>query len=208
VRELGISSGQVGLLITVFTLPGILMTPVLGVLSDRYGRKKILVPALLIFGFAGGACAFARSFDILLTLRLFQGMGAVALGTLNVTVIGDIYEGRGRASALGYNSSVLSVGTASYPTIGGLLATLGWFYPFALPFLAIPIAIVVLFSLRNPEPHNDDRLKDYLGIVWENLRDREVLGLVGAYLLTFIVLFGPQISYLPILMNARFHAPS
>jgi ACDE family multidrug resistance protein len=67
---------------------------------------------------------------------------------------------------------------------------------------------VVLFSLRNPEPHNDDRLKDYLGIVWENLRDREVLGLVGAYLLTFIVLFGPQISYLPILMNARFHAPS
>ena len=67
---------------------------------------------------------------------------------------------------------------------------------------------MVLFSLRNPEPHNDDRLKDYLGIVWENLRDREVLGLVGASLLTFIVLFGPQISYLPILMNARFHAPS
>jgi MFS transporter, ACDE family, multidrug resistance protein len=159
VRELGVSSGQVGLLITVFTLPGILMTPVLGVLSDRYGRKKILVPALLIFGFAGGACAFARSFDILLTLRLFQGMGAVALGTLNVTVIGDIYEGRGRASALGYNSSVLSVGTASYPAIGGLLATLGWFYPFALPFLTIPIAIVVLFSLRNPEPRNARRAR-------------------------------------------------
>ncbi|HEY6581280.1 MAG TPA: MFS transporter [Rubrobacter sp.] len=208
VRELGVSSGQVGLLITIFTLPGIVMTPVLGVLSDRYGRKKILVPALLLFGLAGGACAFASSFDMLLALRFFQGMGAAALGTLNVTVIGDIYEDRERASALGYNSSVLSVGTASYPAIGGLLATFGWFYPFFLPFLAIPIAIVVLLSLHNPEPLNDDRLKDYFGSVWENLRDREVLGLVGASLLTFIVLFGPQISYLPILMNARFDAPT
>jgi MFS transporter, ACDE family, multidrug resistance protein len=208
VRELGVSSGQVGLLITVFTLPGIVMTPVLGVLSDRYGRKKILVPALLLFGLAGGACAFARSFDLLLTLRFFQGMGAAALGTLNVTVIGDIYDGRERSAALGYNSSVLSIGTASYPAIGGLLATFGWFYPFALPFLAIPIGMIVLFSLKNPEPRNDDTLKDYFGSVWENLRNREVVGLIGTSLLTFIVLFGPQISYLPILMNARFDAPS
>lgn len=165
VRELGISSGQVGLLITFFTLPGIVMTPLLGILSDRYGRKNILVPALLLFGLAGGACAFARDFDLLLALRFFQGMGAAALGTLNVTVIGDIYDGRERSSALGYNSSVLSVGTASYPAIGGLLATLGWFYPFALPFAAIPIAIVVMFSLHNPEPRNDDRLRDYFGIL-------------------------------------------
>jgi ACDE family multidrug resistance protein len=208
VRELGVSSGQVGLLITVFTLPGIVMTPVLGVLSDRYGRKKILVPALLLFGLAGGACAFARTFDLLLTLRFFQGIGAAALGTLNVTVIGDIYDGRERSAALGYNSSVLSIGTASYPAIGGLLATFGWFYPFALPFVAIPIGIIVLFSLNNPEPRNNDRLKDYFGSVWENLRDREVFGLIGTSLLTFIVLFGPQISYLPILMNARFDAPS
>jgi MFS transporter, ACDE family, multidrug resistance protein len=100
------------------------------------------------------------------------------------------------------------VGTASYPAIGGLLATFGWFYPFSLPFAAIPIAIVVMFSLHNPEPRNDDRLRDYFGSVWENLYDREVLGLICASLLTFIVLFGPQISYLPILMNARFDAPS
>ena len=208
VRELGVSSGQVGLLITVFTLPGILLTPVLGLLSDRYGRKKILVPALILFGLAGGACAFARSFDLLLALRLFQGMGAAALGTLNVTVIGDIYGGRERSAALGYNSSVLSIGTASYPAIGGLLATFGWFYPFALPLLAIPIAVLVLFSLRNPEPRNDQGLKEYFGSVWQHLRSREVFGLLGASLLTFTLLFGPQLTYLPILMNERFDAPS
>lgn len=50
---LGVSSAQVSLLITVFTIPGVVLTPVLGVLSDRHGRKRILTPALLLFGVAG-----------------------------------------------------------------------------------------------------------------------------------------------------------
>lgn len=206
IEAFGISGGQVGLLITVFTLPGVFLTPVLGVLSDRYGRRKILTPALLLFGVAGGLCVFARDFELLLALRFLQGMGAAALGTLNITVIGDLYTGRERSAALGYNSSVLSIGTASYPGIGGLLATFGWFYPFALPVLAIPIAFLVLFSLNNPEPHNEQRLGEYFGTVWERLRSRQVFGLLFASLITFIILFGAQLSFLPILMNQRFGA--
>lgn len=205
---LGLTNGQVGFLITVFTLPGIVLTPILGVLADRHGRKRILVPALLLFGIAGGICFFARSFETLLILRFVQGMGAAALGTINVTVIGDIYIGRERSAALGYNSSVLSIGTASYPTIGGLLATLGWFYPFALAFVAVPVGLLVLFSLHNEEPRNEERLKDYLGSVLSNLKSREVLGLLCASLFTFIILYGPQITFLPILMHERFHTPS
>jgi MFS transporter, ACDE family, multidrug resistance protein len=204
----GVTSAQVGLLITIFTLPGIALTPVLGVLSDRHGRRKILIPALFLFGIAGSLCAFARAFELLLALRLLQGMGAAALGTLNVTVIGDIFTGHERSAALGYNSSVLSIGTASYPAIGGALATLGWFYPFALAFLAIPVGLLVLFSLHNPEPHNDQRLREYFGDVFSRLSNREVLGLLGVSLLTFIILFGPQLTFLPILMDERFGAPS
>ena len=48
VRELGISPQEVGLLVTIFTLPGIFLTPLYGILADRYGRKKILVPSLFI----------------------------------------------------------------------------------------------------------------------------------------------------------------
>ena len=124
-----------------------------------------------------------------------------------MTVIGDIYTGRERSATKDYNSSVLSIGTAGYPAIGGLLATLGWYYPFALAFIAVPISFVVLFSLRNPEPHNDQGLKEYFGSVWSNLRNREVFGLLGVSLFTFIILFGPQITYLPILMDVRFGAP-
>jgi MFS transporter, ACDE family, multidrug resistance protein len=204
--ELGVSSGQVGLLITVFTLPGVVLTPIWGVLSDRYGRKKILVPSLLLFGVAGASCALARSFELLMVLRLVQGAGAAALGAINVTVIGDLYSGHERTEAMGYNSSVLSIGTAGYPVIGGMLATLGWYYPFALPLVAVPIGLLVLFSLRNPEPAGDSGLKEYFGSVAEHLKDRRVIGLFAASLVTFIILYGPQITYLPILMDQSFGA--
>lgn len=96
IRELGVSSLGIGLLITVFTFPGVVLSPVIGLFADRYGRKRILVPPIFLFGIAGGACAFARDFNVLLMLRFFQGIGAASLGALNVTLIGDLYSGRER----------------------------------------------------------------------------------------------------------------
>ncbi len=203
-QEFGVTAGQVALLITFFTLPGIALTPVLGVLSDKLGRKRVLAPALILFGIAGGACALARDFESLLLLRFLQGMGAAALGTLNVTLVGDLYQGRERSTAMGYNASVLSIATASYPALGGILAAFAWYYPFALPIVAVPIALLVLFSLHNPDVHNEQSLKEYFGNVWGRLKVRQVPGLLFASLATFIILFGPQIYYLPILMGDRF----
>jgi len=205
-RELQVSAQTVGLLITVFTLPGVFLTPVLGILADRWGRKKILVPSLMLFGVAGGACAFARDFNLLLILRFLQGIGAASLSSLNFTVIGDLYSGKERATAMGYNASVLSVGTASYPAIGGALAMLGWYYPFVLPFVAVPVGLVVLFSLNNPEPRNEQRLKSYLRDVWQGIKNRRVLGLFAASIMTFIILYGSYLTYYPILMQGSFGA--
>ena len=203
-QEFGVSSGQVGLLITVFTLPGVLLTWVAGALSDRFGRKRILVPSLMLFGVAGGVCSLAWDFELLLALRTLQGVGAAALGALNVTLVGDLFAGRDRTAALGYNSSVLSIGTASYPAIGGALASFGWYYPFLLPLAAIPIGILVLFSLDNPEPHNEQNLKEYVGNVWDHVKSRRVIGIFANSLVIFVILFGPLITYLPILMSASF----
>lgn len=119
-QELGVSTGQVFLLITVYTILGILLTAIDGTLSDRYGRRKILVPSLMLFGLAGGACAFVQDFGLLLALRVLQGVGAAGLGALNNAIIGDIYMGRERTAALGYNSSVLSIGTASWMIVTGV----------------------------------------------------------------------------------------
>ena len=205
-RALDLSPGRVALLLTVFTLPGVVLTPVLGVLADRLGRKRVLVPSLLLFGVAGGACALARGLDVLLVLRFLQGCGAAALATTSITVIGDMFSGGDRDAAMGYNSSMLSVGTASYPALGGALATFGWYYPFALPLVAIPVGLVVLLFLDNPEPRGENELRQYLAHVRDSLRDRLTLGLLCATMVTFVILYGPLITYLPILLDDSFGA--
>jgi ACDE family multidrug resistance protein len=207
-RQLDITSTDVGLLITSFTLPGVILSPFLGILADRFGRKRILVPSLFLFGIAGTACAFTRDFHTLLVLRVFQGIGAASLGSINSTLIGDIYSGRDRAQAMGLNASVLSIGTASYPTIGGALAILGWYYPFVLPVLALPIGIIVLMSLHNPEPGHHQGLKEYLGSTWAYLKNLKVIALFMTGVLTFIILYGAYLTYFPLLLDSSFGTSS
>lgn len=200
----GLTPANVGLVITAFTLPGVLMAPVTGVLGDRLGRKKILVPALFVFGFFGTACFFAHDLQTLLILRFLQGLGAGPLGMINLTIIGDLYEDRERLAAMGYNGSVLASGTAAFPAIGGLLALLGWNWPFLLPALALPLGILVIFRLNAPEPRTEASLGDYLREALHGLRQPRALSLFCITLLTFIVLYGPIITYLPVLLDHRF----
>jgi ACDE family multidrug resistance protein len=205
-EELDLSPGAVGMLVAIFTLPGATLTPVLGVLGDRLGRRRVLIPSLLLFAVAGTACGFARDFEALLWLRLLQGMGAAALGALNITIVGDLYSGWKRATVMGYNASVLSVGTALYPVIGGALALIGWFYPFFLPVLALPVALLVLWRLKNPEPSMDEKLGTYLRNTLISVRNPRALGLFLASLVTFVVLYGAYLTYLPFLLVRSFGA--
>lgn len=201
---LKISPQNIGWLITVFTFPTVILSPIIGVLADRFGRKKILVPSLILFGIAGTACALVRDFNLLLLLRFLQGIGAASLVSLSVTLIGDMYTGARRTTAMGYNASVSSIGTTLYPTIGGALATLGWYYPFFLPLVAIPIGLLVLFLLKNPEPKGDRNLKEYLRNAVKSLKNRQIFGLFFASAANFILLYGAHITYLPILLKNSF----
>ena len=202
----GLTPGAVGLLVAVFTLPGVILTPVLGVLADRTGRKRILVPSLLLFAVAGAACGLARDFQLLLFLRLLQGVGAASLGALNVTIVGDLYRGWRRATVMGYNASVLSVGTALYPAIGGGLASLGWYYPFFLPILAVPVALLVMIRLRSPEPQGQVELRVYLRNALAIVRDPRAVALFAASLISFIILYGAILTYLPFLLRSSYDA--
>lgn len=68
------------------------------------------------------------------------------------------------------------------------------------------MGVFVLFSPRNPKPLNEQDLKKYFGRVWGHLRDREVPGAIGASVMALVIVFGTQLSYLPILMNDPFDA--
>jgi len=204
VKELNISAKDVGLLIAVFSFPGILLTPFLGVVADRWGRKKIIFPSLMLFGIAGGLCFFVRDFKLLLILRLIQGIGAAPLGSLTVTIIGDLYSKKELIAAMGYNSSIRSIGSASYPAIGGALAMMGWHYPFILPVIAVPIGFLVLFNLKTPEPENEVHIREHLNIVWKKLRNRQVVRLLVIGIIIFVMLFGSYMTCFPLLLGNSF----
>ncbi|WP_320172256.1 MFS transporter [Maridesulfovibrio sp.] len=204
IKRFDISASNVGLIFTVFTLPGIIFSPLAGIFADRLGRKKILVPALVLFGISGTACFFASDYNTLLLLRLIQGVGASAIGVINLTIIGDLFNGRDRIKAMGLNAGVLSMGTAIFPAIGGILAQISWRAPFLLALSALPLAWIVAFRLNNPEPKSEGNMRKYLSSAIEGMKRQEVLSLFIITLLTFIILYGPIITYLPILLHSKF----
>ncbi len=204
--SLDVPREKIGLLIAVYALPGIVFTPLLGILADRKGRKKVLVPALLLFGAAGTACAFVNDFETLLVFRFFQGIAASSLGALNVTIIGDMYSDKRRFTAMGLNNSALSFGTATFPLIGGGLAELSWHYPFLLPALAIPVGFIALFMLDTPEPRRKGNFKSYFKEMADNFTEFKITGLFIVSFLTFVILIGAFVNYVPLLIKTVFNS--
>lgn len=207
-EQLDVSRETIGLLITVFTLPGAALAPFIGVLADRWGRKKVLIPALVLFGVSGTLCFFARDFELILGLRFFQGLGAACLGIINTTLIGDIFVGDQKARAMGYNSGALSIATALFPAIGGLLATINWYYPFLIPAVALVVAVMAYFYLDNPEPEEKPQLRNYFRNVIRSIFTKEAITLFLLCFTTFLLLFGVIMTYLPIFLKDQFNLKS
>lgn len=200
-RLWNLSSEEAGWIIAVFTFPGVVLMPVLGFLADRWGRKKVLVPSLLLFSVAGTLCAFTRGFNGLLVMRFLQGVGAASLGTLNLTLIGDLYAGRERVEAMGWNAAVLSMGTAVYPALGGLLAMAAWNFPFLLSALALPVAFFTLQHLKNPEPEGMEKMRPYFPKLLKSVWQPQVVGLFGGMLTAFIIIYGTCLTCVPFFMK-------
>ena len=89
-RAFGLSIAEAGMVVVCFTLAEATMTPVAGVLSDRFGRMAVLLPALLVFAGGGILCLFAESWRDVLICRVIQGIGAGPLGVLYTILAADM----------------------------------------------------------------------------------------------------------------------
>ena len=108
---------------------------------------------------------------------------------------------------MGYNAAVLSIGTALFPAIGGLMALIAWNWPFLLPVFALnkkPLGCLVAAKLNAPIPQKQGSLAAYMKSAWKNLCSWPAITLFMITFLTFIILYGPIITYLPILMHQKF----
>ncbi|MFB6109060.1 MAG: MFS transporter [Haloplanus sp.] len=196
----GLTDAQASLLVSGYFVVGVFLSPFIGLLADRIGRKRVLVAGLVTFGLLGGAIAVAPSFPVVLALRVGQGTGAAAIFITTVTLVGDSYEGTQRAAVLGVNVAVLSAAAAVFPVVGGVLVTVAWNAPFLTYLAALPVALFAAVALDEPRRTAGERGLAYLGAALRTVTTPPTMALFGATFLTEFLAFGVVFTALPFLL--------
>jgi MFS transporter, DHA1 family, inner membrane transport protein len=147
-RTFDTSVSAAGQLRTVAALVSGVLAPFVGLMSDRIGRKPVIMAGLVAMGTCGVLSAIAPVFGILLAVQVLAGVGIAALLSVGYAVVGDCFEGDRRAWAIG----VISIGqpmawVIGLPLIGLLADNFGWRWS----FIGVPVAfslIGIIFAVR------------------------------------------------------------
>lgn len=155
---LGLSQLQTSLTITVFSIAAAIFIPILGYLSDRFSRKIIIVPALIIYGIGGllagfGASVLEKSYMWILIGRTLQGIGAAGTAPIAMALTGDLFKGGEESRVLGIVEASNGLGKVLSPIIGSLLAIVAWyavFYAFpAICLISVLLSWIFIKEKRN-----------------------------------------------------------
>ncbi len=147
--------------VTAYLLTSTVSTPIVGKLSDLYGRRRMLLACLILFVGASALCALAPGMVLLIAARALQGIGGGGLMTLSQAVIGDVVPPRERGRYAGYFSVVWATASVLGPTLGGTLTErFGWPWIFwiNLPLGAVAVVIAERALRILPRPRGRSRL--------------------------------------------------
>ncbi|MDC3415224.1 MFS transporter [Aquibacillus sp. 3ASR75-11] len=152
--KLNLSSFQVSLTITIFSVAAAVSIPILGYLSDRFTRKIIIVPALILYGLGGllaglAAAWFDNAFTWIIVGRTLQGIGAAGTAPIAMALTGDLFKGGDQSKVLGLVEASNGFGKVLSPIVGSLLALLFWFGPFfGFPVFVLVSVLLTAFFVK------------------------------------------------------------
>ncbi|MGW1465255.1 MFS transporter [Streptomyces sp. NPDC002308] len=183
-EELGASGAEVQWMINAYSLvqSGLLLTA--GSASDRYGRKKLLLVGLTVFGLGSLAAGLAETPGQLVAARAEMGVGAAFLLTSTLAVVVQVFDATERVRAIGLWATVNSLGFAAGPLLGGVL--LGHFRWGAIFLVNLPVAALALVAvaLLVPEFKNPGSERpDLVGAL---------LSTLGMSALVYAIISGPE----------------
>lgn len=195
--KLGITKSQSSLIISLFSFTAALVIPIAGYLSDRFSRKAILIPSLILYGAAGilaGFGAIWHSYTIIIISRALQGIGAAGTAPIAMALVGDLYSGGTESKVLGITEASNGAGKVISPILGSLLALIVWYAAFfAFPVFCLVSLLAVIFIIKEPAgkkkaPKLKQYLKTILGILKE--KGRWLITAFFAGSLALFTLFG------------------
>lgn len=212
-RKLDITAFQVSMIITVYSIFAIFLIPVAGYLSDRWGRKKVIIPSLILAGIGGAITGWAswkleNPYWWILAGRVVQGIGSAGAMPVVMPCVGDIFkEEKDVSCGLGMIETSNTFGKVLSPIVGSMLAAIVWFLPFwFIPILCAAAILLIAFFVKPPKQEPKEvPIKEFIHTVMETIRQKErwllTIFILGAIIM--FVLFGVQF-YLSTLLEEKY----
>ncbi|MFD8279371.1 MFS transporter [Streptomyces solisilvae] len=183
-REMDARTADIQWMINAYSLvqSGLLLTA--GSAADRYGRKKMLIAGLALFGIGSLAASMAQDPGQLIAARAGMGIGGALLMTTTLAVVVQVFEEGERAKAIGLWGAVSSLGFAAGPLIGGTLLEHFWWGSIFL--INIPVALVGLVAVVWMVPESKAPISDRPDLLGA------LLSTVGMTGIVFAIISGPE----------------
>lgn len=138
----------------ILTLPAvfiIIFSLLAGRLSACMSKRQLLIIGLIVYLIGGLAGGFATRFELLLVARAVLGVGVGLIMPLATGLIADFYQGEERARLMGYSAAASQLGGIIATLSSGLLAAYSWRYSFGVYGASLPVLVLVLLFLPNPQ---------------------------------------------------------
>ncbi len=152
---------------TAYMVASTAVVPIVGKLSDLYGRRLFLIGGVLSFLVASVLCGASANMVQLILFRGFQGLGAGVMMAMTFTVVGDLFPPARRGRVQGLFGSVWGLASVIGPPVGGLLtdrASWRWVFYVNVPLGLVALA-ALLFLFPKIVPALQRRQIDYLGAI-------------------------------------------
>lgn len=211
-KKLDITPFQSSLIITVYSIVAIIFIPIAGYLSDRLGRKKVIIPSLLLAAIGGVISAFTAwqlrdAYWLILVGRTLQGLGAAGAFPIVLPLVGDMFHSEEKiSSSLGIIETANTLGKVLSPILGAFFASIIWYLPFfSIPVFCTISILMMAFLVKSPKVKEGPSFKEFLHhtkkIYKYNSRWLKSIFFIGGILM--LILFG-VLFYLSSVLESKY----
>jgi MFS family permease len=140
------------LLVSIIGAMIVVGAPFMGTLADRYGRRRLLLGSMIVYGIAGCAGFLIDNLYALFVSRLFVGLSTAAIGAIILAIVVTHSVGQARNRWLGYSNTVGVLSTVLLLPLAGAMGHRGWHWPFLLHAIAFPLLVLAYVGIEPDRP--------------------------------------------------------